>query len=239
MKYLANIGARATNQHLQRSATIRRYPILVAFLKQTLFDLTDIVADLFDANLWERHTDAKAELDQMRLQAARSTNEKLRTYKDVVSIVIDGAVPEVAVRQTIFALLQALNESGTCAVPQDAPTGFVSDAWWEYLLDAKGNLSRRYYELAVLWELRLALRSGDIYVEHARRYADPNTYLIPANIWPSQREEVIRLTHTPANGAERLREREAELRHLAERVERLLAGRDGALRREKGSRFTR
>src|SRR5690606_7249588 len=79
LKYLANIGARATNQHLQRSAPIRRYPILVAFLKQTLFDLTDIVADLFDANLWERHTDAKAELDEMRLQAARSTNEKLRT----------------------------------------------------------------------------------------------------------------------------------------------------------------
>ena len=297
LKYLANIGARATNQHLQRSAPTRRYPILVAFLKQTLFDLTDIVADLFDANLWERHTDAKAELDQMRLQAARSTNEKLRTYKDVVSIVIDGAVPEVAVRQKIFAqyqpqqleqlveeteslirpkhdeaidlfanrygyirrfapaflatltfrahkqarelleavqLLQALNESGTRAVPQDAPTGFISDAWWEYLLDVKGNLSRRYYELAVLWELRLALRSGDIYVEHARRYADPNTYLIPLDVWPAQREEVIRLTHTPANGTERLREREAELRHLAERVERLLAGRDGALRREKG-----
>ena len=67
-------------------------------------------------------------------------------------------------------LLQALNESGTRAVPQDAPTGFISDAWWECLLDAKGNLSHRYYVLAVLWELRLTLRSGDIYVEHARRY---------------------------------------------------------------------
>jgi hypothetical protein len=59
-------------------------------------------------------------------------------------------------------LLQALNESGARPVSQDAPTGFISDAWWEYLLDAKGNLSRRYYELAVLWQLRLALRSGDI-----------------------------------------------------------------------------
>lgn len=32
---------------------------------------------------------------------------------------------------------------------------------------------------------------------------------IPLNVWPTQREEVIRLTHTPAAGAERLREREA------------------------------
>ena len=73
LKYLANIGARATNQQLQRSSELRRYPILVAFLKQTLSDLTDIVVDLFDANLWERHTDAKAELDELRLKAARST----------------------------------------------------------------------------------------------------------------------------------------------------------------------
>jgi TnpA family transposase len=95
-------------------------------------------------------------------------------------------------------------------------------------------LNRRYYELAVLWELRLALRSGDIYVEHARRYADPSTYLIPRDMWPPQREEVIRLTHTPADGAARLRERETELRILAERVEGLLADRQGWLRREKG-----
>jgi len=84
--------------------------------------------------------------------------------------------------------------------------------------------------------VKAALRSGDTYVEHARRYADPNTYLIPLEVWPAQREEVIRLTDTPADGAERLRELERELRHLAERVERLLAERDGWLRREKGNR---
>lgn len=297
LKFLANIGARATNQQLQRSSTLRRYPILVAFLKRTLFDLTDIVVDLFDANLWQRHTDAKAELDQMRLKAARSTNEKLRTYKDVVTIVMDDDVPESAVRAAIFAryqrphlqqivqeteslirpkhdeaidlfanrysyirrfapaflatlrfkahkqarplleaieLLKALNASDTRAVPHHAPTAFVSDAWWEYVVDHKGNLSRRYYELAVLWELRLALRSGDIYVEHARRYADPSTYLIPPDVWATQRAEVIRLTMTPVDGATRLQEREAELRMLAERVEQLLTARQSWLRREKG-----
>jgi TnpA family transposase len=290
LKFLANIGARATNQQLLRSSELRRYPVLVAFLKQTLFDLTDIAIDLFDANLWERHTEAKAELDEMRLKAARSTNEKLRTYRDVVAIVIDDAVPEAAVRAAIFAryqrhrlqqiveeterlirpkndeaidlfakrygyirrfapaflatltfraqkqaaplleavdLLKALNASGERTVPEDAPTAFI-------VVGSKGKLNRRYYELSVLWELRLALRSGDIYVENARRYADPNTYLIPPGLWPTQRPEVIRLTQTTPIGEARLQEREAELRMLAERVEWLHTDRNSWLRREKG-----
>ena len=88
LKFLANIGARATNQQLLRSSELRRYPILIAFLKQMLADYTDIAVDLFDANLWGCHIGAKAELDEMRLKAARSTNEKLRAYKDVVALVI-------------------------------------------------------------------------------------------------------------------------------------------------------
>jgi TnpA family transposase len=286
LKFLAGLGSRSNNQQLQRATARRRYPVLTAFLKQTLLDLTDIVIDLFDASLWELRTKAKAELDEMRLQAARSTNEKLRTYKDVVSIVMDGTVPEETLRATIFAryqrqqlqqlvteteslirphqdeaidlfaarygfirryaptflktltfhankraksllkaatILQELNSSGKRKVPDDAPTDFITDAWWAYLTDQGGHLIRRYYELAVLWELRLALRAGDIYVEHARRHADPNTYLIPPNAWPAQREEVARLTQTPINGAARLQEREAQLNALAERVEPLFA----------------
>ena len=297
LKYLANIGARATNQQLQRSSVMRRYPVLVAFVKQTLFELTDVVIDLFDACLWQRHVDAKKELDAIRLQAARSTNEKLRTYSQVVKIVVDGGIADAAVRATIFEryqsghlrqvieeterllrprhdeaidlfaqrysyirkfapnllatltfqshkqadpllkaveVLRTLNASSRRTVPADAPTAFIANTWWEYVLEHNGDFSRRYYELAVLWELRLALRAGDVFVEHARRYADPNTYLIPRQAWPEQRQEVIRLTFTPPMGEARLQEREAELQALAARVESLHADKDSRLRQEKG-----
>lgn len=296
LKFLANIGARATNQQLQRTSEMRRYPVLVAFLKQTLFDLTDVVVDLFDACLWQRHRDAKKELDVMRLQAARSANEKLRTYNEMAKIVMDGVIPDAKVRTRIFdcfnydhlqriieetdslirpandeaidlfaqrysyirrfapsllatltfrshkrvdpllpavEVLKQLNASGKRAVPEEAPTAFVGDAWWEYMLESNGRLNRRTYELAVLWELRAALRAGDVFVEHARRYADPNTYLIPRDAWPEQRPEVIRLTFTPSDGETRLQERETELQTLAERVERLHTDPDSWLRREK------
>ncbi len=36
-----------------------------------------------------------------------------------------------------------------------------------------------YFELSVLCELRGALRAGDVWLEGSRRYADPQTYLIP------------------------------------------------------------
>ena len=70
---------------------------------------------------------------------------------------------------------------------------------------------RHYFELCVLWELRAALRAGDVWLEASRRYADPETYLIPRERWPGLRAEVCRQLQAPEDGTDRLREREAEL----------------------------
>ena len=48
LKFLARLGKRSTNQALQRAPAERRYPILVAFLRQSLEETTDEVIDLFD-----------------------------------------------------------------------------------------------------------------------------------------------------------------------------------------------
>ena len=39
------------------------------------------------------------------------------------------------------------------------------------------------------WELRAALRAGDVWVDGSRRYANPETYLIPREQWPARRAE--------------------------------------------------
>ena len=46
-KLLARLGSRYTNQALQRMAEERRYPILVAFLTQTLMDVSDELIEYF------------------------------------------------------------------------------------------------------------------------------------------------------------------------------------------------
>ena len=71
-------------------------------------------------------------------------------------------------------------------------------------------MSRRYDALCTLWQLRSALRAGDIWVAHSRRYADPATSLIPTTTWPHRRAEVLRQTGTPGEAEQRLQEREVE-----------------------------
>jgi Tn3 transposase DDE domain len=117
-------------------------------------------------------------------------------------------------------------------VPKEAPLAIVTDPWRPYIREAGGALSRRYDELCTLWQLRSALRAGDIWVAHRRRYADPATYLIPATAWPHRRSEVLRQTGTPGEAEPRLQEREAELDHWRAQVHRRLARKDSDLRVE-------
>ncbi len=89
--------------------------------------------------------------------------------------------------------------------------------WLPYVIEAGGQLNRRYYELCLLWELRHALRAGNIWLEHSRLYADPESYLIPRPHWPTLRPEVCQLIHAPLDGLERFNQRQAELEtHLTE-----------------------
>jgi Tn3 transposase DDE domain len=117
-------------------------------------------------------------------------------------------------------------------VPREAPMALVTDAWRPYIREPDGSISRRYYELCTLWHLRSALRAGNIWVAHSRRYANPDTYLIPPEEWPHWRSEVVRQTGTPSQGIERLHEREVELAIAMAQVERLLARKDSYLRIE-------
>jgi hypothetical protein len=92
-------------------------------------------------------------------------------------------------------------------------------AWHPYAVDRFGRIDRRYYELCVLWELRAALRAGDVWLETSRRYANPESYLIPPASWPASRPEVCTLTQTPPDGATRVTERQTELEALLRRFD--------------------
>jgi TnpA family transposase len=297
LKKLAQIGCKSTNQYLQRSSKKRRYPILVAFLKQTLITLIDEVVEMFDECLWDSYTNAKKDLEAYQKRVAKSVNEKLRRFCELGEVLLDETVTDEAVRSAVFKQVPATslrllldetaqlvrpgnddyvdyfanhysylrrfiprflkqlrfraNPAGQSAlkaidllrqldankprqpIPPEAPLDFVPSAWRAYVIDEEGKITRRYYELCALWVLRQGLRCGDIWVENSRRYADPETYLIPRKRWPEKRQEVCKLTRTPADGAQRIAEREGELEQLLEAVDRQLSNPDSALRLEK------
>ena len=116
-------------------------------------------------------------------------------------------------------VLRELNATGRRAVPEDATIACVREKWRTYVVDDEGRVNRRAYELCVLWQLRAALRSGDVWLARSRRYADPESYLIPKDRWPSLRGEVCAQIGAAHDGAERLAERRAELEALLQRVD--------------------
>jgi TnpA family transposase len=295
-KWLAQIGWKSTNQYMQRMAPERRYPVLVAFLQQALLHHTDVAVELFDQCVWSCHSDAEQELEEFRKAAAHSTNEKLKLFRELGHVLLDGDIADPDVRAVSFervpkkALQEAIDETQSLIrprpddaidffgkrysylrqfvplflqtlalraqgpddtvlravevirdldrvptrrpVPKNAPLALVTEAWRPYIREPDGELSRRYYELCTLWHLRSALRSGSVWVEHSRRYADPDTYLIPPAEWPGRRLEVIRQTGTPSEGLQRLVERETELEARMAQVETLLARKDSHVRVE-------
>ena len=114
------------------------------------------------------------------------------------------------------ATLHQLNTVNQRKLPDDISLDFVPDRWRRFVQN-HGEPSRRAYELCALSTLRDALRAGDISVPTSRRYADPETYLIPKSQWPRLRAAICEELHLDLTGSERLSQRVAELKTLLPR----------------------
>lgn len=280
-RFLAQLGCKSTNQALQRITPERRYPILIAFLHQMLSEIIDETMDIFSDCLSDADRRSRRDLDNLRVALAKSTNEKLRLFSELGTIVLDSAIPEDKVRAHIYeqvpkeqleaevaecslmvrphatsavdffvgrynyfrqfapilfstftfhsnqeyapllegvSLIKRLNEQGKRKIPldEDVPLDFVGATWQPYVIQSDGTIDRHAYESCVLWELRNALRAGNVWLEGSRRYADSESYLIPRDRWPDLRNEVCQLIGAEENGQQRLSQRQEELKkHLA------------------------
>lgn len=287
-KFLSQVGKKSTNQALQRTPPERRYPILVAFLRQVAEELMD----LFDRCMAQVDARSRRDLEEFRRNAARATNEKVAMFTDLTGMVLDPQIADPDLRTHIYKrhpkehLQAAMEESERPMrplddnyfdfltgrynyvrqfapmllatftfrsnlrgeplveavsvlnrikrkVPENAPVDFVPAKWRPYVIDKDGKIDQHYYEMCVLWELRGALRAGDVWLEGSRRYANPETYLIPRDQWTSLRTETCRLVQVPESGTERLRERQQELETRLAHFDKGLPG-NSQVRIEKG-----
>lgn len=78
-------------------------------------------------------------------------------------------------------LLQASTLIADDERPEVPPVGFLRrGSKWHRHLNAQEEEAHRLWEVAVLFHLRDAFRSGDIWVPHSRRYSDLKQALVPA-----------------------------------------------------------
>ncbi len=144
------------------------------------------------------------------------------------------AAPSAETLLQAVEVLRELNSTSRRRVPDNAPTDFVPPRWRGYLDSSRdqgrGGAHRHYWELAVLYGLQGALRSGDVWVPGSRRFANPASYLIPPERWPAQRDEFLQLVGMPENCDQRLADLEHELHLALSQLEPILASGDGIAR---------
>jgi hypothetical protein len=102
INHLARIEARATNQYLQRANEAKRYPILIAFLKQSLYNFTDDLIEMVDQRIWKLYGEAKRNFEQDRLKATETINEKLQILYDLGQLLLNPDVEDHTIRMKAF-----------------------------------------------------------------------------------------------------------------------------------------
>jgi hypothetical protein len=117
-------------------------------------------------------------------------------------------------------ILRELNRTNTRNVPSAAPTGFIRKRWDSFVFNQKG-IDRRFYELAIMTELKNALRAGDISVVGSRQFKDFDDYLMPKAEFDRQYAEDRLGLSIPSSARAYLDERLAELRETLDLTEEL------------------
>ena len=114
-KRLANIVRNNTNSYLQRMNPIKRYPLMVCFLWETLLDTTDMVLTMY-GDFWQQAmNNAKKQLDEYQMGLAKIRGRAWVTLINTTKMVVNEDINSPDLRQTIFTnypkeeLQEALN----------------------------------------------------------------------------------------------------------------------------------
>lgn len=134
LKFLSQIARKSRIRSLNELADKRRYPILLAFAKQALVDITDETIELFDRCLMQSYNKAGQELDELRQKNARSTNEKIHLFYEIGSLILNDEIADNQLREKIFESVKPWNLSeaiAECPQIMRPPDDNYFDLWAE------------------------------------------------------------------------------------------------------------
>jgi hypothetical protein len=101
-KRLAHAVRSDSNAHLKRFSPIKRYTMLVCFLREVLLDTTDIILVMY-ADYWQQmNNKAKKALDMCLLEDARSQQKAIKIVTQTSQIVVDESIDDPHLRPKIY-----------------------------------------------------------------------------------------------------------------------------------------
>lgn len=152
------------------------------------------------------------------IQHMRNLYPQYRQYSPTLLRSFDfKSVPVCQPLLKAIGVLKELDATGKRKLPLNAPTAFVRPKWEPHVFTEAG-IDRCYYELCVLTELRNGLRSGDVWVDGSRRFADFEGYLIPKDAWEAIRARGTVTVDVNPNFQEFIEDRREKLHEQLERV---------------------
>jgi len=100
---LAQIASGKTNQALQRLSDVKRYPIVVSFLKEMCIDLTDVVVKMFDEFGEDVVAKSRYEMQEFQSRAAGQKDYIMLQMGKALAIVVDEeSIPDGKLREAIY-----------------------------------------------------------------------------------------------------------------------------------------
>jgi len=101
-KRLANIVRNNTNSYLQRMNPLKRYPLMICFLWETLLDTTDMVLTMY-SDFWQQAMNfAKKDLEEYQMSIVKTRGRAWVTLIDTAKMVVNDEIKSPDLRQTIF-----------------------------------------------------------------------------------------------------------------------------------------
>lgn len=144
-----------------------------------------------------------------------------RRYSPLLFSVMPFRWAEGAPIGQAITFMREFNASGKRKFGDEVPIDWLPPKWQPCVISrgrGKVAISRAHYELALLSVLIEKLKGGDVTVQHSRRWADYENYLISKDDWQAQREQHYRELELPLDVDDYLKDLDERLHVVTQAV---------------------
>lgn len=211
---------KSINQHLRQYVSLGKALIQAKDQQQDAFEAITVLMPWqeFVANIAQAENLMRPKnFDYLDLIGKRYSYIRRFSRALIASFSYQG-FPETDDLRRAIQLIREVDQGERADLPDWTPIQFVDAVWKPYVFDDL-PVKRRFYELCVLDNLRTALRSGDIWVEHSQQFRPLDAYLIPEDSWQTMVDNHTIPISMPLDAVTYLRERHDMLHHELQSVQ--------------------
>ncbi|MGB1257894.1 MAG: Tn3 family transposase [Thiolinea sp.] len=107
---------------------------------------------------------------------------------DQLQFQVEAGNPDADSLMDAVQTLQQMNGASRHKLPDGTPIKFIPKKWRSQVLGDGGKINKPAWECALLTLVRDQIKSGNLSVQHSKRYATLDTFFMPESQWAKQRE---------------------------------------------------